>query len=47
MIGLGAGVIERLLLHLALGDVAHDRNHLGLGGVARRARAAGIASRPR
>jgi len=36
LIGLGARVVERLFLHLALGDVAHHRNHLGLAGRAAR-----------
>ena len=34
LIGFGARVIERLLLHLTLGDVAHHRDHFGLAGLA-------------
>ena len=36
VVGLGAGALQRLLLVLALGDVAHHRDHLGLAGGRRR-----------
>ena len=44
-----ARLFERLLLHLAIGDVAHHGDDLGLGVTSqpRPDRAAGSASRPR